>query len=262
MTKTIIAGLGGVGIAVDRGWHAIDDYECSRRIAALVGARPKVDFAGLREGRVYHKKSDYGREDLFLVRRVTPSGKQAQVARPDDGRAFTVEDKIYAGSYSGSCFVELDETLVVLLGVTHEAMVERALALGLPIPPRVRCLYPARFVDVPERFARDQSDVVEKYRRSPAEDAALRVRENLVLSWGASWRGGDRATAAMVDEWIAGAHRELEKFRGVLLPRVALNADVRHDLDRQVEKFADAVDFYRWLRPFVDRGGAFCCEAT
>lgn len=217
-----------------------------------IAARPVSDFRGLRVGQVYLRQARYSGDgdEVFSVVRVTPGGGQI-VARPYRASVADPPVRYHAGRYRDATFVELDEALIELLGVTHEAIVTEAVRRGLDVPPRVRCEYPALFIDIPVRFAR--SDEV------GGETPGQRVATALAMDWGASWPKRPVTTEA-VDRWIAEAHRRLARFRNEAVRRVALNRDTGADYDAVEAEFHALIDFYRWLRPHVAPGGVFHVE--
>jgi hypothetical protein len=130
-------------------------------------------------------------------------------------------------------FRPLSDELRAWLGVTHEAVVDRAIADGLEIPARVRIHYPDKFVRLPERF-----DV-------------KRLRDTLRPSW------GKVITAEVADAMIEQEHKQMRGLLESKTKAVALNPDVDKDYDRYIQTCIDDIDFYRWLRPLVDVGEVF-----
>lgn len=148
-------------------------------------------------------------------------------------------------------FIELTAVLRSLLGVTHEAIVTAAVARGLVVPPRVRCEYPALFLDIPDRFAKPDE--------WNAKTAAQRVKNTLHSDWGSKWPKKP-VNAEAVDLWIETAHARLAHGRNESVRCIAMNRDTEDDYAKVWREFEDLIDFYRWLRPHVSPGGVFYVE--
>lgn len=239
---TAIRSADGIEVALRKGFHTMVANDMARQCRAMLDGQPTCDFAGLEPGKTYCFKPSYGtRYELLTIGEVSPKRTQA-VASVDNGEPR----RIYRGSYPGT-FIELDADLRALSGITHEAIVSAAVAANRKVPPLVRRHYPGLFIEIPDRFAQDNIT------------ATQRVTNALSPSWVASDR---TVTPATVDAQIEEAHAQIATLQDTRCQAVALNPDVAPDYDRYIEGHRNDIDFYRWLRRQVDKGGVFHVSAT
>jgi hypothetical protein len=223
----------GVLVALQKGYHKLTAHDLALVCKALLDARLHCDFKGLEAGKTYYyKRTSYDGDQLVTVGEVTPKRAQATVSvNHQEPR------RIHKGSYPGT-FIELDEDLIALAGVTHEAMVKAAVERKLNVPPLVRREYPHLFVEIPKRFATGRFSAIE------------RVKDSLhpMFSMGP-------VSIADVDKFIEQAHFYITSARCEQTRRTALNSDLFGDYDRLIGGNLDDIDYYRWLRRQIDVGG-------
>jgi len=229
----------GIDVALRMGFHQMLAYDMATKCRAMLDARPTCKFADVQPGKTYVYKQSYGNHmQLVTVGEVTP--KRTQAVASVNGSAAC---RIYRGSYDGGTFSELDADLIALSPVTHEEVVKAALERGLDVPPRVRRLYPALFVEIPERFAQE-----------PRTTAAQRVTNALSDTW---VRRDNPLSPAHLDAQIEEAHRQIATLQDTRCQAVTVNRDTAPDYDQYIQGHRDDIDFYRWLRRLVDVGGVF-----
>lgn len=213
-------------------YHEKTQFEMATELQAQIQALPVTEFADLQPGTIYHYKPSYSGcyegERVLVVRRMLPSRKMADVS---DYGSETIR-RITPTHYHGN-FRALTDELQRWIGVTHEQVVDQAIADGLEVPARVRIHYPDKFIELPERFEL-------KY-----------LQEALKPEWGKA------LTTALVDDVIAENHKQIKRLYKAMVRAVVVNPSVRQDYTGYIQHRIDDVDFYRWLRPHVDVGGVF-----
>lgn len=248
-------------VVFDRGFHMMTEYDYCGAVKKWLASMPVRSWAELEVGGTYMHKDYRGNYMAFSVVRITPSRAKTTVREWGDD----YDTDFLKGSYQHVEFIHIDDSLISMLGVTHEMIVEEAVNRGLPVPPEVRCAYPGFFVEVPERFTKAGGHpVVEvfglpkgnKYYDGPATSAD-RLREVLQTC---IFRGGP-CTPEKVNGWIERAHQAISK---VTCYYIRLNEEdeiaqqlQRGDMDKLVSEFLVDIDFYRWLLPLVSEGGVF-----
>jgi hypothetical protein len=232
----------GIDVSLRMGFHAMLAFDMATKCRAMLDARPTCQFAELQPGKTYVYKPPYGDGmQLVTIGEMTPKRTQA-IASVNGSMAR----RVCRGSYTGT-FCELDADLIALSPVKHEEVVKAALERGLDVPPLVRRLYPALFVEIPERFAQE-----------PRTTAAQRVTNALSNSW---VMRSEPLNPAHLDAQIEEAHRQIATLQDTRVQAVVANPDTTADYDRYIAEHRADIDFYRWLRRLVDTGGVFYIPA-
>jgi hypothetical protein len=214
---------------VNRDFHTKTAYEMASELQQSLEALPVTSFPDLRAGTTYYYKPSYGSGDKALtVRRMLPSRKMADVSDYGTERIYRITPTQYHGSFRA-----LSEELLPWLGVTHEQVVDEAVAKGLEVPARVRVHYPQKFVELPERFE------------------LKHLQDVLKPIWGRT------LTAATADDAIQENHKQIKRLYKAMVRAVIVNPSTRQDYTAFIQNAIDDIDFYRWLRPHVDVGGVF-----
>jgi hypothetical protein len=223
-------------VAIHKGFHRMTAYDMACECRAMLDACPTCEFEGLEPGKSYCCKPSYGTPSLVVIGEVTPKRTQA-VASVNNGEPR----RIYKGNYHGATFVELNDDLRDLTGITHEMIVAAAVRGNLEVPVEVRRQYPNLFVEIPERFANGRNTAAERVTQSltPPMFAPAPV------------------SPADIDAWIDTTHQSIASLRCERTRRVALNPDTSSDYDQYLDGYRDDIDYYRWLRKLVDVGGVF-----
>lgn len=158
-------------IAFQWGYHQISHNEMAADLKKRLDARPSCQFSEMKTGRIYLFMHGYdrGRQEVMMMIKMLPSGKQADVNIPDAARAWSGR-RIFASRYYGK-FIYLSAELESLLGVTHRAVIEEFIRTdGVDaIPPLVRRAYPELFIDIPDRFAVPNPAYISGFQKTKAE---------------------------------------------------------------------------------------------
>lgn len=217
--------MSGIG----SGFHQKTAFEMAEELQARLMALPVTIFADMQAGVTYYYKPSYGNgQKALTVRRMLPSRKMADVSDYGDERVYRITPTRYYGTFRA-----LPDELLPWLGVTHEQVIDHAIADGLEVPARVRIHYPEKFIELPERFE------------------LKHLQDVLKPTW------GKVLTAPLTDEAIEENHKQVKRLYKAMVRAVVVNPSVRQDYTAFIQNAIDNIDFYRWLRPHVDVGGVF-----
>lgn len=230
-------------IAFEWQYHKMTKDDMARDLRDRIYKTPAVSFGKLRAGKTYLVKS----KEVMRVEKVMPSGKQAQVTifRRDQPDYNT---KIFAGSYYGDVFTEIDKFIFSLGDITHEMIVTDALKFwGVrAIPARVRRDHPQLFIKIPERLGTKDAAYDSGWKTHPVD----RVKEAL-------HHYGKYPDFQVMEEIISGHHQHIRDLSRRRVAAQVLNPNTAKDWDEYIKDHEEAVDFYRWLQPHVAPGGVF-----
>lgn len=237
-------------VALACGYHRLTREAFRAELRARLEAQPHVAFGDMQPERVYYcPKPPWGQPQVWVVTRVTPSGKQAQV------RAFSPSPdapprpmKLYAAHFPGERpFRELPpEFYLHLIYLTHAEIVAAAVQRGLTpeVPAEVRREYPGLFVEVPSEWFPHVP------RLLSGDDRLTHDLCELVYAPGGHHLPGPRD----VDRWIEHVRRTLTQVLDAVHTR---RAEPRVAAPGWVEQCLGYIEYYQWLRVQVSEGGPF-----
>lgn len=210
--------------------HEKTPFECGEFFKNLIQNKPEKQFSELTPNEaVYYK--DYNGERIFVICRLTPSGKMAEVIQYFNESTFKITKNQFPGIFkvlwNPSVRTEEDDWLISMLGVTHEKIVESAVSEAIEIPARVRSYYPQYFIEIPERFPIDK------------------VKNFLKPYF------GKYPDVVHVKECIESCHRQIKKLTADMHKAVVLNPNTKENWDRYIQDNIDEIDFYKWIEPYV-----------
>jgi hypothetical protein len=246
--------IGDLDYLIGCGHHQLTSYEVAELLKRHLGTET-VALAATLPDKLY---TTTNHTQVFLMQRLLPSGKQADVVFWAQDRTAFASERIFAGSYD-RLFL-LDELLTARLGVTQQMVVEAALLRDLSVPVKVRIEHPQLFVTIPARFGKLEGarakviDGLLLTRDSLTTSAIERVKNALSPDW---FRGAGPCTVAKVQAWIEESHRTIQRMSCDRTRAATVSPTCVQDWDRLIADQTDNIEFYRWLEPLVAPGGVF-----